>query len=93
MHKIVTLGTANHPEVVQDNTESPEDETALTEIFDKISVDSINKDKRSKLQLPQVSFVIFIEFTVKGLGYLLKLFCMFVTEHVKINHMSPNYTL
>ena len=73
MHKIVTLGTANYPEVVQDNTESPEDETALTEIFDKISVDSINKDKGSKLQLPQVSFVIFIEFTVKGLSYLLKL--------------------
>ena len=47
----------NYPEVVQDNTESPEDETALTEVFDKASADNMYKEQRSRSLLPQVSFV------------------------------------
>lgn len=47
--------TTDFPEVVQDNTESPVDETALTETFDKTSVDGMDKKKRSQSHLPQVS--------------------------------------
>ena len=55
MYLLLTIGTVNYPDVVQDNTESPvEDETALTEIFDKPSVNNMDKEQRNKLQLPQV---------------------------------------
>jgi len=55
---IICIGATNYPKIVQDDTESPvEDETALTEVFDKTSVDDTHKENKNELQLqlPQVS--------------------------------------
>lgn len=51
--RLLITGTINYPEVVQDNTESPvEDETALTEVFDKTSVDSMDKKQQFSVSFP-----------------------------------------